>query len=68
MGPINIKSFFKLIKRLAIYQQYINNILFNYFNEFYTAYLNNIFIYLDNKFKYKIYIKKILKKLQNVGL
>ena len=63
MGPINIKSFFKLIKRLAIYQQYINNILFNYFNEFYIAYLDNSFIYLNNKLKYKIYIKKVLKRL-----
>jgi len=52
---------FRLINRPATYQWYINNILFNYFNEFYTAYLNNILIYLDNKLKYKVYIKKGLK-------
>jgi len=43
---------FRLTNRLAMYQRYINNVLFNYFNKFYTAYLDNIFIYLDNKLKY----------------
>jgi len=62
MGPINI-IFFKLINRLAMYQQYINNFLFNYFNKFYTVYLDNILIYLDNELKHKAYIKKVLKKL-----
>ena len=32
------------------------------------AYLDNILIYLDNKLKHKIYIKKVLEKLQNIGL
>ena len=32
------------------------------------AYLNNIFIYLNNKLKHKAYIKKVLKRLQNAGL
>jgi hypothetical protein len=30
-----------------------------YLNNFYTIYLNNILIYLDNKLEYKIYIKKV---------
>jgi len=51
------------MNRLAIYQRYINDIFFNYFNNFYMVYLDNIFIYLDNKLKYKVYIKKGLKKL-----
>ena len=33
---------FRLINGLATYQQYINNILFNYFDNFYIVYLNNI--------------------------
>ena len=53
---------------LAIYQKYINNILFNYLDEFYIVYLDNILIYLDNKLKHKIYIKKVLEKLRNTGL
>jgi hypothetical protein len=51
---------FKLTNGLAIYQRYINNILFNYFNNFYTAYLDNILIYFKNKLKYKEYIYKVL--------
>ena len=43
---------FRLINRLAMYQQYINNVLFNYLNEFYTVYLDDILIYLDNKLKH----------------
>ena len=52
---------FKLMNRLAMYQRYINNVLFDYFNKFYIVYLDDIFIYLDNEFKYKAYIKKVLK-------
>jgi hypothetical protein len=52
--------FFRLTNRLAIYQQYINNILFNYLNDFYTAYLNNIIIYSKNELEYKEYIYKVL--------
>ena len=51
---------FRLINGLAIYQQYINDILFDYFNNFYTAYLNDIIIYSKNKLKYKEYIYKVL--------
>jgi len=43
---------FGLMNGLATYQRYINNVLFNYLNEFCTAYLDNILIYLDNKLKY----------------
>jgi len=41
----------------------MNNILFNYFNKFYIAYLDDIFIYLDNKLKYEVYVKKVLERL-----
>jgi len=43
---------FRLINGPATYQRYINNVLFNYFNKFCTAYLDDIFIYLDNKLKH----------------
>jgi len=32
------------------------------------AYLNDILIYLDNKLKYQVYVKKVLERLWNVGL
>jgi len=54
---------FRLINGLAIYQWYINNVLFNYLNKFCTVYLDNILIYLDNKLKYQVYVKKVLKRL-----
>ncbi|OCK86578.1 uncharacterized protein K441DRAFT_515436, partial [Cenococcum geophilum 1.58] len=43
----------------------INNILFNYLNNFYTAYLDNIIIYFKNKLEYKEYVYKVnIKKLE----
>jgi hypothetical protein len=38
----------------------MNNILFDYLNDFYIAYLDNILIYLNNELEYKLYIKKVL--------
>ena len=51
---------FGLTNGLATYQRYINNILFNYFNNFYTAYLDNIIIYFKNELEYKEYVYKVL--------
>ena len=52
----------------ATYQRYINNILFDYFDEFCTAYLDNILIYSDDELEHQIHIKKVLERLQNAGL
>jgi hypothetical protein len=52
---------FKLTNGLAIYQQYINNILFNYLNNFCIVYLNNIIIYFKNELEYKEYVCKVLQ-------
>ncbi len=41
----------------------MNNILFDYLDDFYIAYLNNILIYSNNKLEYKHYIRKVLKRL-----
>jgi hypothetical protein len=41
----------------------MNDILFNYLNDFYTTYLNDIIIYSNNELEYKIYIKKVLERL-----
>jgi hypothetical protein len=38
----------------------MNNVLFNYLDNFYIAYLNNILIYSKDPLKYKAYIKKVL--------
>ena len=41
--------------------------LINYFNNFYNAYINNIFIFSNNLEEYKIYVKKILIRFEAAG-
>jgi len=43
-----------------MYQRYINNVLFNYLNDFYIAYLDNIIIYSKNELEYKEHVYKVL--------
>jgi hypothetical protein len=38
----------------------MNNVLFNYLNDFYIAYLDNILIYSNNELEHELYIKKVL--------
>jgi len=38
----------------------MNNMLFDYLDNFYTAYLDNILIYLNNKLEHKFYVHKVL--------
>jgi hypothetical protein len=40
---------FRLTNKPVIYQRFINDILFDYLDDFYTAYLDDILIYLENK-------------------
>src|SRR5947209_17491524 len=46
----------------------MNNILFDYLDNFYTTYLDNILIYLDNELKHKEHVKKVLEQLCSTGL
>ena len=46
----------------------MNDVLFNYLDDFYTAYLDDILIYLDNKLEHEHYVKKVLKRLRNTSL
>ena len=41
----------------------MNNILFNYLDNFYTAYLDNILIYLEDPLEHKLHVKKVLQHL-----
>ena len=59
---------FDLTNRPATYQQYINNILFNYLDDFCTAYLDNILIYLDNELNHDAHVHKVLQRLQDADL
>ena len=55
--------FFGLINGPVIWQNYINNILFEYLNVFCQAYIDNILIYSKICKKYYQYIKLVLDKL-----
>jgi hypothetical protein len=46
----------------------MNNILFDYLNNFCIVYLDNILIYLDNFLEHEIYIRLVLQKLRNTSL
>jgi len=43
---------FGLINGPATYQRFINDVLFDYLDDFYTAYLDDILIYSENKLDY----------------
>src|SRR6266700_777073 len=59
---------FGLTSRPAIYQWYINNILFDYLDDFCTAYLDNIIIYFKNKLEHQEHVCKVLQWLHKAGL
>jgi Reverse transcriptase (RNA-dependent DNA polymerase)/Retroviral aspartyl protease len=59
---------FGLTNGPATYQRYMNDVLFEYLDDFYTAYLDNIIIYLEDAVEYKVYIYKVLKKLRDTSL
>jgi len=59
---------FDLYNNFVSFQKYINNIFREFLNKFCIAYLNNILIYNNNKLKYKIYVKLILRKLCEANL
>jgi hypothetical protein len=42
--------------------------LFDYLDNFYIIYLNNILIYSDDPIKHEIYIRLILQKLYDISL
>ena len=46
----------------------MNDVLFDYLDNFYTTYLDDILIYSDDPLKHEIYIKKVLDYLRAAGL
>ena len=59
---------FGLYNGPASFQNYINNTLHEYLDNFCTMYLNDILIYSDNEAEHKIHIKCVLQKLEEAGL
>lgn len=46
----------------------MNDVLFDYLDDFYTAYLDNILIFSNNKLEHEHHVKKVLERLRNAGL
>ena len=59
---------FGLTNGLATYQRYMNEVLFDYLDEFYTTYLDDILIYSDNALEYENHVKLVLQCLHEAGL
>ena len=41
----------------------MNNVLFNYLDNFVTTYLDNILIYSEDPLEHKMHVKKVLQRL-----
>ncbi len=59
---------FKLINKLASFQHYINDVLFDCLHKFCQTYLNDILIYSKILKEHRIYVKEVLDKLREVDL
>jgi hypothetical protein len=59
---------FGLTNGPATYQRYMNDVLFDYLDDFCTAYLDDILIYSENELEHEEHVKKVLRRLQDAGL
>ena len=59
---------FSLYNRPASFQNYINDTLQEWLDDFVTAYLDDILIYSDNEAEHEIHVKRVLQKLIDAGL
>ncbi len=59
---------FELTNNSISFQQYMNDVLWNFLNDFCQAYLNDILIYSKTQKKHKQHVKMILNHLQDADL
>jgi len=59
---------FKLINELIFFQQYINDVLWDFLNDFCQVYLNDILIYSKMRKKHKDHVKLVLSWLREAEL
>ena len=59
---------FGLTNGPATYQRYMNDVLFEYLDDFCTAYLDDILIYLEDPAEHELHVRKVLQKLIDAGL
>jgi len=59
---------FELTNELIFFQQYINNVLWNFLNDFCQVYLDDILIYSKTRKKHRDHVKLVLKRLREAEL
>ena len=59
---------FSLYNALAIFQNYINYILYNVLDDYYTVYLNNILVFFKTQTEHTRYIKEVIYYFRAAGL
>ena len=59
---------FKLTNELIFFQQYMNDVLWNFLNDFCQVYLNDILIYSKMRKKHKNHVKLVLSWLREAEL
>jgi len=59
---------FKLTNESIFFQQYMNDILWDFLNDFYQVYLDNILIYSKMRKKHKDHVKLVLSRLREAEL
>ncbi len=59
---------FKLTNNFVSFQQYMNDVLWDFLNDFCQAYLDDILIYSKTQKKHKQHVKMILNHLRDADL
>ena len=59
---------FGLTNGPATYQRYMNDVLFDYLDDFCTAYLDDIIIYSNDPLEHEEHVRKVLERLRRAGL
>ena len=59
---------FELINNSVSFQQYMNDVLWDFLNDFYQVYLNDILIYSKTQQKHQQHVKMILNHLREADL
>jgi len=59
---------FGLTNGPATFQRYINDVLFDFLDDFVTAYLDDILIYSEDELEHTAHVRKVIQRLQEAGL
>ncbi len=59
---------FELCNKSATYQHYMNDVFFDYLDDFVSIYINDILIYSNSKREHIKHVKKILQRLRDADL